>query len=227
MNFSRTRTFLFAILTGATLFAVACGDSGSTQLRVLHASPDAPNIDVLYDGKALMTSVAYPNASAYIKVKAGTRRVEVRATGDTTDVIDAKPNFSKNRLYTVIVGNDLTSITALVFLDDFTSPASGQAEVRFINVAPGASSVDIYVGAPGSGTAGTPAVTNLAYQAAAGYLSVPAGSYQAYITLAGSKAIAIDTGVLTLGSGQVRTAVAIGDPTVGKPLSAVALSDLN
>jgi hypothetical protein len=227
MNFSRTTAFLLTILTGATLFAVACGDSGSTQLRVLHASPDAPNIDVLYDSKALLTNVAYTDASPYLKVKAGTRRVEVRATGDTTDVIDAKPDFSKNRFYTVIAGDDLTSITALVFLDDFTSPGSGQAKLRFINGAPGASSVDIYVGAPGSGTAGNPAVTNLAYQAAAGYLSVPAGSYQAYIALAGSKAIAIDTGVLTLSSGQVRTAVAIGDPTVGKPLSAVVLSDLN
>ena len=160
-------------------------------------------------------------------MKAGTRRVEVRDTGATADVIDAKPAFSKNRFYTVIVGNDLASITALVFLDDFTSPASGQAKVRFIHAAPGASSVDIYVGAPGSGTAGTPAVTNLAYQGAAGYLSVPDGSYQAYFTLTGSNTIAIDSGVLTLGSGQVRTAVAIGDPAVGKPLSAVLLSDLH
>ncbi len=227
MNFSRTRTFLLTILSGAILFAVACGDTGSTQLRVLHGSPDAPNVDVLYDNKALLTNVAYPDASAYLKVKAGARRVEVRAAGATADVIDAKPDFSKNHFYTVIAGNHLASITALVFLDDFSAPASGQVKLRFIHAAPGASNVDIYVGAPGSGTAGTPAVTNLAYQAATAYLSVPAGSYQAYITPTGSKTVAIDSGVLTLGSGQVRTAVAIGDPAVGKPLSAVVLSDLN
>jgi len=227
MNYSCGKAVLVLFLAGTLVCGIGCGDSGSTQFRLLHASPDAPNVDVLYDGKALITNVAYPNTTAYINVKAGTRRVEVRAAGDTTDVIDAKPDFSKNRFYTVIVGNDLASITALVFLDDFTSPASAQAKLRFINAAPGASSVDIYVGAPGLGTAGAPAVTNLAYQGAAGYLSVPAGSYQAYITLAGSKTVAIDTGVLTLSSGQVRTVVAIGDPTVGKPLSAVVLSDLN
>jgi len=227
MNYSCGKAVLVLFLAGTLVCGIGCGDSGSTQLRLLHASPDAPNIDVLYSGTTLLTNVAYAEASAYLKAKAGSRRIEVRATGDTTDVIDVSPNFSKNRFYTVIAGNDLASITTLVFLDDFTSPASGQAKVRFINAAPGASSVDIYIGAPGSGTAGTPAVTSLAYQAAAGYLSVPAGSYQAYITLAGSKTVAIDTGVLTLGSGQVRTAVAIGDPTVGKPLSAVMLSDLN
>lgn len=225
MNF--LRTLFFAALAGATLFATGCGDSGSTQLRVLHASPDAPNIDVLYDGTPLLTNAAYTDSSAYLKVKAGTRRIEVRATGATVDVIDAKPDFSANRFYTVIAGNNLASITALVFLDDFSSPASGQAKVRFIHAAPGISSVDIYVGAPGSGTVGTPAVTNITYQGATGYLSFPAGSYQAYITPTGSKIITVDTGVLTLGSEQVRTVVAIGDPTVGKPLSALVLSDLN
>jgi hypothetical protein len=227
MKLSAAKAFLVLILAGTLLFAIGCADSGSTELRVLHASPDAPNVDVLFDGKTLLTNIAYSSASAYLKVKAGSRRVEVRATGATTDVIDASPNFSKDRFYTVIAANDLTSITALVYLDDFSAPASGQVKVRFIHAAPGAQNVDIYLGAPGSGTAGTPAVTNLAYQSAAGYLSVPAGSYQAYITLTGSKTIAIDSGVLNLSDGQVRTAVAIGDLTVGKPLSAVLLSDLN
>jgi hypothetical protein len=227
MNFSGTKAALVLFLAGTLLSAVGCGDSGSTQFRVLHASPDAPNVDVLYSGKPLLTNVAYSDVSAYLKVKAGSRRVEVRATGDTTDVIDASPDLSKNRFYTMIVANDLISITPLVYLDDFSAPASGQAQVRFIHAAPGASNVDIYVGAPGSGTTGTPAVTNLAYQSATGYSSVPAGSYQVYITLTGSKTIAIDSGVLNLSSGQVRTAVAIGDPAVGRPLSAVVLSDLN
>ena len=227
MNFSGTKAGLVLFLFGTLLSAAGCGDSGSTQLRVLHASPDAPNVDVLYSGKALLTNVAYSDASAYLKVKAGSRRVEVRPTGDTADVIDATSDFSKNRLYTMIVANDLISITPLVYLDDFSAPASGQVMLRFIHAAPGTSNVDIYVGAPGSGTAGTPAVTNLAYQSASGYSSVPAGSHQVYITLTGSKTIAIDSGVLNLSSGQVRTAVAIGDPAVGKPLSAVMLSDLN
>ena len=42
MNFLRTRALLLATLAGATLFAIGCGDSVSTQLRVLHASPVRP-----------------------------------------------------------------------------------------------------------------------------------------------------------------------------------------
>jgi len=227
MNSSRPKAFLLAIVTATLLCVVGCGDSGSTQLRVLHTSPDAPNVDVLYDGKALLTNVAYSDACAYLNVKAGSRRIEVRATGDTTDIIDARPNFSKARFYTMIVANDLTNIAPLVYLADFSAPASGQVKVRFIHAAPGTQNIDIYVGAPGSGTAGTPAVTNLAYQSATGYLSLPAGSYQAYITLTGSETIAIDSGVLNLSVGQVRTVVAVGDTAASKPLSAVVLNDLN
>jgi len=80
MNFSGAKAFLVLILAGTLLFAIGCADSGSTQLRVLHGSPDAPNVDILYDGKTLLTNVAYSDASAYLKVKAGSRRVEVRVT---------------------------------------------------------------------------------------------------------------------------------------------------
>lgn len=227
MPFSKTKAFLLAAVAAGSLFSAGCGDSGSTQVRVLHASPDAPNVDVRYSGRTVLSNVAYAQASDYLKVAAGKRRVEVRATGTSADVIDVKPDFAKNRFYTVIAANDLASITPLLFQDDHTAPASGQVKVRFIHAAPGAPAVDIYVGAPGSGTAGTPAVTNLAFQAATDYLSVPTGSYQAYITATGSKTVAIDSGVLNLNAGQVRTAVAIGDPGVGKPLTAVVLSDLN
>lgn len=49
-----TRFLLLAMTTtvvGATIFTAGCGDNGHAQLRVVHASPDAPNVDVLVDGK--------------------------------------------------------------------------------------------------------------------------------------------------------------------------------
>jgi len=194
---------------------------------VVHASPDAPNVDVLINGKKVLTNVPYPQASGYLKVSAGNRKVEVRATGTSTDAINASLDFVKNNFYTVIAADDLANIQGLLFTDDHTAPASGQVKVRFIHAAPGAPNVDIYVGAPGSGATGTPAVTNLAFKAATAYLSVPAGDYEAYVTVAGTKNVAIDSGPVTLAAGQVRTAVAIGDPGVGKSLTAIVLSDLN
>ena len=61
------------MLVGATIFTSGCGDSGHAQLRVVHASPDAPNVDVLVDGKIVLTNVAYEAASNYLTVSAGSR----------------------------------------------------------------------------------------------------------------------------------------------------------
>ena len=54
-----TRFLLIAMTTmavSATIFTAGCGDNGHAQLRVVHASPDAPNVDVLVDGKTVLTT---------------------------------------------------------------------------------------------------------------------------------------------------------------------------
>jgi len=217
----------FLSLLACTMLNMGCGDSGSAQLRVVHASPDAPNVDVLVNGNKVLTNVAYEGASTYLKVSVGQRRIEVRPTGTSTDVIDVTPTLAKNTYYTVLAVNKVANIMPLLLQDDNTPPASGQVKVRFIHAAPSAPNVDIYVGAPGSGATGTPAVADLAYMSASGYLSVPAGSYEAYVTPTGTTTVAIDSGALTLGAGQIRTAVALDAPGGGAPFTAIVLKDLN
>src|SRR5262245_55106815 len=78
-SFSRLSTqFWMSLLTiGLLIFSLGCGEDHA-RLRVVHASPDAPNVDVLVDGKSVLTNVPYATASDYLTVTAGTRRIEVR-----------------------------------------------------------------------------------------------------------------------------------------------------
>jgi len=213
------------MVIGATIFTAGCGDNGHAQLRVVHASPDAPNVDVLVDGKAVLTNVAYETASNYLTVSAGSRKIEVRATGTSQDVINATVSLSRNKYYTVLAVDKVASISPLVLTDDNTAPASGQIKLRLVHASPSAGPVDIYVGAPGAGVGGTPTLTNVPFKAASDYLAVPAGSYQVYITQTGDKTIQFDSGVLSLSAGQIRTAVALDAP--GGGLTAIVLKDLN
>jgi len=230
--FRNPRLLLVAMTTlvvGTSLFTAGCGDSGHASLRVVHASPDAPNVDVVVDNKTVLTNVAYEQASAYLKVNDGSRHVQVRPTGTTTNVIDATLKLASKGFYTVLaVGNvSDSSLTALALTDDNTAPASGQIKLRLVHASPSAGPVDIYVGAPGSGVSGTPTLTNVPFKAASDYLAVPAGSYEVYITPTGSKTVALDSGSLTLAAGQIRTAVALDAPGGGAPLTAIVLNDLN
>lgn len=229
---SRFKRFLFlamtAMVVGATIFTAGCGDNGHAQLRVVHASPDAPNVDVLVDGKTVLTNVAYEAASSYLPVSAGSRKIEVRATGTSQDVINATVSLSRNKDYTVLAVDKLASISPLVLTDDNTPPASGQIKLRLVHASPSAGPVDIYVEAPGTDITGiSPTLSNVSFKTASDYLAVAAGSYEVYITPTGSKTVALDSGSITLTAGQIRTAVALDAPGGGTPLTAIVLKDLN
>ena len=88
--------------------------------------------------------------------------------------------------------------------------------------------MDIYVTAPGADLeAAVPILTGVAFGDVADYLEVLAGDYQVRVTPAGTKVLAIDSGALTLESGQVRTAIAVDAPGGGAPFDILLLADLN
>jgi len=219
-------TFALALL--AALAASACSDdnnatapASTAQLRVVHASPDAPNVDVFVDNTAALTNVAYEAASAYLEVPSGSRNLQVRATGTTTVVIDQTATLDAGKAYTVIATGPVASIEPLVLTDDQTSPAAGNVRVRLVHASPTAGNVDIYVTSTTADiTNATPTLTNVAFRAASNYLEVPAGTYRVRVTPAGSKAVAIDVNNVALTAGQVRTAIAVDAPGGGAPLGA-------
>ena len=230
-HFPRFSLFLvaLALVTSTTLFTTGCGDnSGRARLRVVHASPDAPNVDVTVDGKTVLTNVPYETASGYLTVGSGSRKIAVRATGASQDVINATVNLTNKKDYTVLAADLLANISPLVLTDNNTPPTAGNIKLRLVHASPSAGPVDIYVGAPGAGVGGSPTLTNVPFKGFSDYLEVPAGSYQVYITPTASKTIAIDSGVLAITAGQIRTAIAL-DVTGGGAVqpTPLLLSDLN
>jgi hypothetical protein len=58
---------------------------GNANVRVLHASPDAPEVDVAAKGgDVLFPKIAFGSGTDYAPVKAGTVDLELRAAGTTT-----------------------------------------------------------------------------------------------------------------------------------------------
>ncbi|HET6463571.1 MAG TPA: DUF4397 domain-containing protein [Candidatus Krumholzibacteria bacterium] len=201
----------------------------SARVRVLHASPDAPNVDVLVDGTVVLNDVPFKTFSSYLSVPAGARNFKVRATADpSVVVIDVTPTLAANKDYTVIARNPLSTIEPWLLTDNNTAPASGKIKVRLVHAAPGAPTVDIYITAPGADLAtATPTLAGVPYGVASDYLEVPAGTYQVRVTPENTKTVAIDSGALTLNAGQIRTAVAVDAVGGGAPFGAVVLPDRN
>jgi hypothetical protein len=225
---------LLTLLLAATALTAACDDDdntgpeGEARVRVVHASPDAPNVDVLLDDDEVLSDVAYLEASDYLEASAGGHNVKVNAAGTATTVIDADVTLADGADYTVIASGLAAEITPIVLLDDNSTPAAGNARVRAIHGAPGAPAVDVYVTAPGADIeTALPVLTGVEFGDVADYLEVPAGDYQVRVTPAGTKVVAIDSGSLTLESGQVRTAIAVDALGGGAPFDLLVLADLN
>ena len=227
------RTPALALALLGALALGACDDDDPTspsttaQLRVVHASPNAPNVDVLVDGTVALTNVPFRTASGYLAVPAGTRELQVRAAGTATTVIDADAPLAEGRAYTVLATGLVASIAPLVLEDDLAAPAAGNAKVRLVHAAPGAGTVDVYVTAPTADIAtAAPTLAAVPFRAASAYLQVPAGSYRVRITPTGTKTVAIDVNA-ALAAGQVRTAVAVDATGGGAPFGALLLADRN
>ncbi|MBC5774123.1 DUF4397 domain-containing protein [Pontibacter sp. KCTC 32443] len=149
-----TRLMMLAMLPAVML--VSCDEDDDdvivqeeARIMVVHASPDAPGVDLLIDDEKVNTSaLTYPDNTGYLTVDAGSRNIKVNLAGSNTTVIQGNLNAVRDQSYSVFAygtaaEDDDTDLSALVITDDLTAPASGNAKVRFIHLSPDAPTVDI------------------------------------------------------------------------------------
>ncbi|WP_369600159.1 DUF4397 domain-containing protein [Hahella sp. SMD15-11] len=216
------------ILTDADSTPVVKVNDARARLRVVHASSDAPAVDVTVDGSEVLGDVAYTQASDYLPVLNGTYNMQVAAANTSNVVIDANLPLSALTDYTVIALGPLASIEALVLQDDNTAPAAGNIRVRVVHAASQAGDVDVYITAPGADlSSSTPTLEDFSFKANSGYLEVPAGDYQVRVTLANTLTVAIDTGTLTLEDGKVYSAIARDPAPSASDFGVILLTDRN
>jgi hypothetical protein len=199
------------------------------QLRVIHASPDAPAVDVVVNNNCaapVLRNVPFPAFSSYLSVPPATYNVKVTAAGNCgAVVIDANLTLDAGKQYSVYATGPLASITPYVLTDDNRSLATA-AKVRIVHAAPGAGAVDIYVTAPGTSLASAaPVFTNVPLRSATGYVNLVGGSYAVTVTPTGTKTAAIGPATITVADGGVYTAAARDAPGGGSPFGLILLDD--
>jgi hypothetical protein len=161
------------------------GDAATTtaSLRVVHAAPGAPAVDVYARGVGapLVTNLAYGQASAYAQVPPGTYDIDVRpagAVGTTAPIFSATGVMvGAGRRYSVFAAGQIGAAADRTFRllpleETFGAPAANAVRVRILHAAPDAPTVAIDVG-----NDGTPEIAMLARFAAtdgAG-IDLPAG----------------------------------------------------
>ena len=197
-------------LVAAALLALALVPAafaqGTAKVRVVHASPDAPAVDVYVDGAKVLTNVPFFTASDYLDVPAGEHRFQVTPTGQPAEsaVIDAKATVEAGKAYTVAATGKVADIKPTILADNLAAPAAGKAHVRVVHASPDAPAVDIKV------KNGPTLISNLAFPKDSGYSPVDAGSYDLTVNVTGTDTVALDLPGTQLEAGKIYDIFAVG-----------------
>lgn len=206
-----TRTLLCAAAMGLlTLNLAGCPDLGPTaRVRIVHASPDAPAVDICGNGVPLVWAgpLSFSAATPYLGATPGTYAVRVVAADaacDSAAVIEASLSLGLGTDTTVVAIDRLAAIHPLVLADDNSAPAVGQARIRFVHASPDAPTVDITL------EDGTTLYDDVAFGENGGYISLPAGTYTLQLRDATGTDLLLTLAPLPVTGGNVYTLFAVG-----------------
>ncbi len=202
------------------LATTALAQSSKARVRVVHASPDAPAVDVWVNNGKAFSNIPFKGITSYASLDSGSYNVQVVPAGATEPVvIQATLDLKGGTDYTVVAVGQLAAIEPLVLTDNNSAPAAGKAHVRFVHASPDAPAVDIAV------KGGPVLFRNIPFKGVGDYLPVDAGTYDLDVRVAGTDNVALSVPGVKLSQGTVYTIFAMGLAGGQPALEAVASVD--
>jgi hypothetical protein len=201
-RFQKVTLFL---LTTALITGMA--SANDARVRVIHASPDAPAVDILVnDDLRAFQNIAFGEASEYAPVPANVYNVKVvpATAGPGSAVIEADLNLFFKTDYTVIAVDFLDEITPIVLQDDREPVSFRESRIRFVHASPNAPPVDIKI------QDGPFLFQDVEFKENGGYVTVPEGMYNLEVRVAGTDTVALELPAVMLDRGTTYTVVATG-----------------
>ena len=223
------------VLDAGEVLATEIVDCEATPtIRALHASPDAPAVNIWVNGAPALTGVDYTQGSGFVPViEENNIQVEAIIPGGNAVVIDADLPLDYSTETTVIAVGNVPPVPVTITNPSDSRITQGYFRAQVVHASPSAPAVDVYVttldadlnGASPVNGVGTPLVFDPAGYNYTEQLEVPEGDYQIRITLAGDPdTVVYDSGEISLAAGADLMIVAVENTGPGDmPVQLVVL----
>ncbi|WP_242948907.1 DUF4397 domain-containing protein [Clostridium amylolyticum] len=192
----------------------------NSYIRVFHASPNAPAVDVYANGNLLVRNLSYKEVSQYLPVPAGIYNIKVYPSGKMINpVINTTVSIPENSVFNVAAIGTLPNISLYPIPEPIMGKKSGRPCVRFVHLSPNAPAVDIRL------ADGTKVFNNVSYEGITDYACVPAGNYTFKVNIAGTDNTALTVPNVKLDNNTYYTIYAVGLVGNSPALEAVLLTE--
>ncbi len=209
MKFNHTykKTLIASSVIISTALFSGCSDDATdkTNIRIIHASADAPAVDIKLNDAVAAPGLDYPQSTGFVSIDAGSYDVAVDAIipgGNLEGVITVDDiTFAKDQRYTIVAIDDTDMIGEFIAEESAATPGAGEVAISVLHAATSVegTNVDVYVTTPGADITST--APNFSFdfkgQVDAGALS--ADEYQIRVVAGGDTANpAYDSGTVDL-----------------------------
>lgn len=192
--------------------------NNSSLVRVFHAAPQAPNVDVYVNDKMVFSNLAFGDFTRYVYLDEGEYNVSVYLAGQKDrPVINQMVDVPSQQIFTIAATGNLDNLGLLVIPDKVSkSPSQNYSSVRVIHLSPNAPGVDILVD-------GDTLFEDISFGEGTDYVDLNPGTYNVNVVLNTDKSVVLPLKV-TLNPDKIYTIYIIGNPPT---LQAVQVVDGN
>ena len=213
----------------AAAVVAGCGGSGnsssSASLRLVNASLTHSSLDLLINASVAIPATTQDSVSAAAAPSSGSVTVQINDASTATALVSSILSLTGGQHYTIVAYESGGALKTAALTEDFATPASGTAQMRFYDASTDAGALDVYVTTdtvtPWNiylASVSTPKTTISADTSptSSGWSLYAPGTYRVYVTGAGNKADLRNgfTGTTVTLSGQ-QTATVLLTPASG------------
>lgn len=142
-------------------------------LRFVHASPGAPNVDVLLDGLPIQENLPFGTVTGYVTFAPGTHRFQIVSADQPPDaaLVDETVDVAPGSAYILGLYGRLNDIGGNLYPIDLSEIEPGEVRVRLINLGVDTGDIDLLE------TGGDEWFGNVALGDASSYRTLSEGTY--------------------------------------------------
>jgi hypothetical protein len=186
------------------------GAGSDACVRIIHAAPDAPPVDVYLNEAKISAGLTYGTATEYAAVPSGQGR-NVRVTAQDAPVeeaaIDSNLDFQAGQAYEILVTGAGDNLELTITGTDLRPVPAGQARLRLIHASPDADSIDLGIADNDQNL-----FEGVNFKDATHYAVLDAGDYQLQVRPGGDDMTVALQSDITIEEGIVYDLILIGRP---------------